>query len=501
MTVVLNSFGNDTALSWNAVLANLPVYGQVYDTLVTISGDGAPEPDLAESWQVSEDRLTYTFTLRERVPFHKGYGDLTADDVVFTAQKWLEPSSTGFTAQAIRSNVASVEKVDDRTVSFHLKKPNPFFLESLGDTAWILSRRYVEKVGDKTAAREPVGTGPFEWTSTSAGSQVTFTRVKGHFARDADYPTLVLRVIPDVSTQLAALESGEVDVVQVAGDTLKRAKSQNFKIMETRDATQSWVVLPGLSAPATSDYRPQMPWVGDSKDPASAKNAKTVRHALAMAIDKEEIVKSIYAGAGATDSFGYYVRKGFPGYSEAWKPLSYDPDQARKLLAAAGYPNGFSIKLVDSGGASETSAITQAIGQYWEAIGIDVKLSKLDPATVIANNQSRSKSADYAVVYSVPGAMKPSASTRAIASTGGFRFVVNDAETDAEIARIVQESDAKARAALIETMMSRLIDEQYGLQIAVQNATFAVSGRVAGWTLQAGNGSPNNYQFITLAGR
>jgi len=497
VTVALTNFGNDTAVSWNAVLTGLPAYDQIYDTLVGFD-DGKFVPELAKSWEVSEDQLMYTFTLREGVPFHKGHGDLSADDVVFTAEKWMDPASTGFTAQAMQSNVKTVDKVDDRTVRFTLVKPNPFFLEAFVDTAWIHSKKYVEEVGDEMAAREPVGTGAFEWTSTEAGSQMTFTRVEGHFGHDAAYKTLVLRLIPDVTTQLSALESGEVDVVQVSGDNLKRAKSQDFSIIETRDAQQSWVVLPGLSAPGTGDYRPEMPWVGDSADPASAENAKKVRHALAMAINKDEIVDTIYAGAATTDSFGYYLRKGFPGYSDAWKPLAYDPDGAKKLLAEAGYPDGFSIKLVDSGQTSDTSAATQAIGQYWDAVGIDVKLSKLDVGTVISNNQSRSKKADYAIVYSVPGALKPSAVTRTIASTGGFRFVANNEATDNEIAKIVRESDAEVRAPLIKQLMNRLVDEQYGLQIATKNSSFAVSERIADWGLAAGNADPNNYQFITL---
>ena len=495
VTVALSTFANETALGWQANAVTFPVYSPVYDTLLGARMEGGERaPSLTTSIDESEDGLTYTLHLREGVEFQKDYGDFTSEDVLYNFDKYMDPASTGSTATTFQSQVESFEAPDDSTVVVKTKAINRAFIDSFL-TSWMLSKAYVDEVGEEVAAREPVGTGPYDFVSSTPGAEIVYSRNDGYWGDPAGFADLTLRLIPDPSTQLSSLQAGEVDVIQVSGDAIGQAEGGGYQILSSAGAQQQWIVLPGLSGADKPDYDPSYPWVG-APDPASQEKASKVRQAMAMSIDKQTIIDAVFGGYGNLDSWGFYIPEGDPGWSADWEPIGYDVDAAKDLLAEAGYPDGFSINLADIGETPDHPTLTQAIGQYWTELGLDVELQKFDFSKAITDVSART--ADYAFLYATPAAVSSTA-VFGMTSDAVFRFVEASPETDATLASLSLEPDEDTRWAGVTDLMNRWIGEQFGLQVATRDATFAVSDSVGGWTLQPGNGAPNNYQGLEPA--
>jgi peptide/nickel transport system substrate-binding protein len=195
---------------------------QIFDTLVAPENGTfamTPEafrPRLAESWSGSADATTWTFRLRGGVPFHKGYGELTADDVVFTFGRLIDPK-TVISGKVLYANIASVAATDPNTVEFRLKRPDPLFCGSAIFTmsANILSRKAFEERGDKFDL-DPIGTGPFQVARVDLVKGVSLSAFKDYFDGVAATPKLEVRYILDTTARTLAFLSGQLDIIEGA---------------------------------------------------------------------------------------------------------------------------------------------------------------------------------------------------------------------------------------------------------------------------------------------
>src|SRR2546421_261562 len=181
----------------------------LHDALVKPMPGDTMTPSLAESWTVSRDGLVYDFVLRKGVKFHNGE-PVTADDVKFSFERYR-----GTSQQALKDKVAAIEVPDPARVRFRLKQPWPDFLtfySSATGAAWIVPRKYVEKVGDEGFKKAPVGAGPYRFVSFTPGVELVMEAVEGYWRKTPSVKRLVLRVIPDPTTRYSALKSGELDV-------------------------------------------------------------------------------------------------------------------------------------------------------------------------------------------------------------------------------------------------------------------------------------------------
>ena len=171
---------------------------------------GKPQaPCLAESWSASEDELTYEFVLRQGVKFHNGE-PVTAEDVKFSFERYH-----GASHDLMKEQVAAVETPDPRHVQFKLKKPWPDFLtfySSATGAGWIVPKKYVEKVGDEGFKKAPIGAGPYKFVSFNPGVELVLEAFDGYWRKTPSVKRLVMKVIPDEATRLAALKRGEVDI-------------------------------------------------------------------------------------------------------------------------------------------------------------------------------------------------------------------------------------------------------------------------------------------------
>ncbi len=317
----------------------------------------AVAPCLAESWTVSPDGLTYDFTLRSGVKFHNGE-TMTADDVKFSFDRYK-----GAANKLLKDKVRTVQIVDPLRVRFVLKEPWPDFLTFYASPAtgagWIVPKKYVEKVGDDGYKKAPVGAGPYRFVSFTPGIELVMEAFDQYWRKSPSVKRLVFKSVTEESTRLAMLKRGEADVVY----SVRGALAQELQR------------TPGLTLKPTILHGTQ--WVNfvDQWDPKSPWADKRVRMAANHAIDRNAINQAETLG------FSRITASIIPhSFEFAWQPplWPYDPAKAKKLLAEAGYPNGF-----NAGEYSVDSAYTsvvEAIVNYFSAVGITAKVRPLERA-------------------------------------------------------------------------------------------------------------------------
>jgi peptide/nickel transport system substrate-binding protein len=314
-------------------------------------------PSLAESWTVSPDGLIYDFILRSGVKFHNGE-TVTADDVKFSFDRYK-----GAANKALKDKVRTVQIVDPLRVRFVLKEPWPDFLTFYASPAtgagWIVPKKYVEKVGDEGYKKAPVGAGPYRFVSFTPGIELVMEAFDQYWRKSPSVKRLIFKSVPEESTRLAMLKRGEADIVYSVRGALAEELQRT----------------PGLTLKPTILHGTQ--WVNfvDQWDPKSPWADRRVRMAANHAIDRHAINKAETLG------FSRITASIIPhSFEFAWQPplWSYDPAKAKKLLAEAGYPNGFNAGeySVDSA----YSSVVEAIVNYLGVVGITAKVRPLERA-------------------------------------------------------------------------------------------------------------------------
>ena len=181
----------------------------LHDAMVKPMPENPHAPSLAKSWSTSEDSLTHDFVLRDGVHFHNGE-PVTAEDVKFSFERYR-----GAAHELMKNKVAAIEAVDSRHVRFKMKEPWPDFLtfySSASGAGWIVPKKYTEKVGDDGFKQAPIGAGPYKFVSFTPGVELVLEAFDGYWRKKPQVNRIVMKVIPDKSTRLAALKRGEVDI-------------------------------------------------------------------------------------------------------------------------------------------------------------------------------------------------------------------------------------------------------------------------------------------------
>ena len=305
----------DPAISPNdreAVLRN------IYDALVGHTPDGKVVPQLATSWR-KVGPAVYDFTLRGGVRFQNG-DPLTADDVVFTFQRVLTPGAIAgvtSTRKDLLGPILHVQKLDDMHVRFVYSAafPEPLVLQSLVHFQ-IVPQKYVQQAGEAGFIAKPVGAGAFRFVRGVLNSEIVLERYDGYWGGPAKFRQLIFRMMPEPSTRMAALLSGEIQVAQeVPPDLVDRLKSSPNVQVKTADGTRSYEIELNNKVEPFDDPR--------------------VRQALNYAISWDPILRDIYRGYGKRLATAF-LPSGF-GYDPSLKAYPYDPAKARELLRQAGY--------------------------------------------------------------------------------------------------------------------------------------------------------------------
>lgn len=349
-----------------SITAGLGMVGPLWDWLTEVTADGKLQPALALSWKAAGDGLSWVFQLRRGVKFHDGT-EMTAEDVQFTLMEaFRRPEAKSSRVVQFRKGIKDVKALDRYTVSVQLAQHWPTFPLDIsnqpGIEGIVLPKHYVQKVGWAGFAQKPMGTGSWKFVRHEVGTAVEFEAWKDYWKTSPQFDRLRVIVVPEASTRIAMLKTGQVDIADVSLDEVPEVERAGFKLAEDPEPTSV-----------------RMQLYGTYYDSAGPLKDMRVRQALNLAINREEMVRTLFRGRGKPAAV-FPVSSLSIGFPTDLKPYPYDPRRAKQLIAEAGHPNGFTIKLfsLSTGGFSQFQQVAEAVAGYWEAIGVRTSIVPTD---------------------------------------------------------------------------------------------------------------------------
>jgi peptide/nickel transport system substrate-binding protein len=406
----------------------------LHDALIKPLPGNDMAPCLAESWRESPDGLTYEFKLREGLKFHNG-DPFTAEDVKFSFHRYR-----GASAKLLQERVKSVDVVDPARVRFTLHKPWPdflvFYATPATGAAWIVPRKYIEKVGEDGFKRQPVGLGPYRFVRMDPGQEITLEANEQYWRKKPSIKRVVIKGVPDRTTRLAMLKTGEADIgylmVGVEASTIKA--DPKLRLAQVIPSATWWLEFP-------EQWKPKSPWAD-----------RRVRLAANLALDKQ--------GINEAERLGYSRLTGsiipsIMDFALRIEPYPHDPARARRLLAEAGYPGGF-----DGGDVTPLPPFTtmgEAFANNLAGVGIKTRVRTMERATFLESWRAKKLSGLIANATAAQG----NAATRieAFVVSGSAYAYGGYPDLDDLFAQQAQERDRKKREALL-VQIQRLMHER-----------------------------------------
>ena len=450
------------------------VVKMLYNTLLKFEDDGTVVGDLAESWSVSEDKLTWTFNLKQGVKFHNGK-ELTSADVKATFDRALNAEAGGLRTTEIIKMFTAVEAPDPYTVTITTDGPyGPMESLMCNMSLGIMDADYIEKYGLDlgTSVEGENGTGPFKVVSWERDQEIVVERFDDYFGTPAKLKTVVYTVIPEAASRVIALETGEVDVIdKPTNEDLERleADTENFTVLRKPTISQRLFRF-GCNDPIISNTK--------------------VRQAIVYAIDRQAIIDALFTGS-AYPSTAPLAPVTF-GYSDLGE-IEQDLELAKSLLAEAGYPDGFDTKIVTTERYQNGIELAEIISQQLAEIGINAEIEVWEWSALSASwNGITADEFDQPIFImgAGPSMRDADGGLRGLYTTSetglndrNYGFYSN-AEVDALIEQGMQETDQQKRVEIYKEAMEILYREDpvafwlfdmYGLAIT--------SSKVEGVTL------------------
>jgi peptide/nickel transport system substrate-binding protein len=450
----------------------------LHDGLVKPMPGKAQAESLAQSWSVSPDGLVYEFVLRQGVKFHNG-DPLTAEDVKFSFERYKGSAATTF-----KQRVAGVEIVDPHRVRFRLKQPWADFMTFFGTpatgAAWIVPKKYVEKVGDDGFKKAPVGAGPYKFVSFTPGVELVLEAYEQYWRKAPSVKRLVFKVVPDEATRLAMLKRNEADIVYSVRGALAEEirRTPGLALKSTSGAFTEWILF-------LDQWQPKSPWAD-----------RRVRLAANLAMDRQSLNQAEYLGmAKVTASI-------IPGgFDFAWHPplYPYDPQKAKQLLAEAGYPNGF-----DGGQITADivyAPIAEVVGNFLQQVGIRMKVLPMERAAVIKAMQEKK----LKNLHRQGSAAFGNAATRveAFVVTEGMYAYGGYPDIDGLFREQANEPDRKKREAILHRIQQLMHEKAMFMPLFEPAFLNGIGPRIAesGLGLIAYHGYTAPYEDVRLKGK
>ena len=382
-TLIFGRGGDSVALDPGIVTdgESLKIAQQVFDTLLSYEpGSTKVQPSLAESWEVTEDGLTYTFKLRQGVKFHDGT-DFNAEAVVFNFERWGNPGSeykfegdsfdyydSMFGSEESRV-IKEVTAVDEHTVQFTLNQPQAPFLQNIAMSSFGIASPTAVKEKTTNFKSEPVGTGPFVFKEWKRNDSITLEKNPDYWQEGLPkLNKVIVRSIPDNTARFNALQNGEIDIME-------DLNADDLTVLESNANLQK-IERPSFNVGYVGFNTKKKPF-----------DDKKVRQALNHAVNKQAIVDAFFGGSAQV------AKNPLPptlwGYNDEIQDYAYDPEKAKALLAEAGHPDGIAETLtfyampVSRPYMPDGRKVAEAIQADLEKIGVTVSIQSPEWATYL----------------------------------------------------------------------------------------------------------------------
>ena len=350
---------NDLAESLNPLRSGYTagtreVMFNVFEGLMKLNPDGSLYPAVAEKYEVSDDGLTYTFTIRDGIKYHNGQA-VTVQDVVYSVEQCKTPDESGAMVEPALQMIEKIETPDERTVVFTISHPDDEFLNYL--TVAVVPADYTEQ------DTKPVGTGPFKFVSRTAQDSVVLEKFDEYWGEGAKLDKVTFKIIENADSMVLALQSGAIDFCNHLPTIQATQLSDEFNIVEG-----SMALIQAL-------------YLNNNVEPF---NNELVRQALSYATDRKQIIDIAFDGYGTVVGSSVYPTLG-KWYDESLSELyPYDVEKAKELLAEAGYENGFDMTITVPSNYPQHVDTAQVLANQYKAIGVNVEIQPVEWATWVS---------------------------------------------------------------------------------------------------------------------
>jgi peptide/nickel transport system substrate-binding protein len=363
LIIMSPDLGFEVPVGWNETVAGgKAALRLIYDQLVGLDDENNLDADwgLASSWEMEPDGKKWTFFLKRGIPYHNG-DEFIADDMTFIINKWLAPESVGSYKERLTAFVESMEAPDPYTWIVNTSTPDIWLHWDLTDAQGALGApvpsAYYQSVGDEEFASNPIGTGPYSFAEQRIGDFMDLSAVEDHWREGTPtVETIRLRKVPEESTRIAALKTGEADIITVSRENVPEIRDAGLQVFLREGQAivgfyfhQQWEDVP------TSDIR--------------------VREAMNLAVNREELAEFIFGGLASPGAV-YPVPGSAPVTDPTLQPYGYDPERAKQLLEEAGYGDGFEVTVhsYPRSDVPEGPRMIEALAGYFDEIGVKANI-------------------------------------------------------------------------------------------------------------------------------
>ena len=423
----------------------------IFEPLLIVDENWNYQPRLAESWEVADDFKSVTFHLKKGVLFHNRR-EMKAQDVKYSIERLHEDDSS---KKKYYKNITGAEIIDDYTIRFTTDEPDPVLLTSF---AYPWSVIIPEECADDLKTH-PIGTGPYMFSFWTFQQSLELTAFEAYHDTPASIKTIDYEIVPDLTTAMVGLLSGEIDLVDVTGASTEP--------IENNDAVSLFVnpvnSVTSLCLNLDNEYL----------------SNELVREAMACAIDKDIIIKNCSFGYG--DKVGSYLPSAAAEYIDTNDAHPYDPEHAKELLAQAGYADGITLKLTLPKAYPVYANIGQMISDQLSKVGITCQIEMVEWADWMQNVYT-DKNYDMTVMANT-GRLSAYDFIARFKSDSGDYISCKTGECDEILTALETELDATRRTELIQDFQKLVAEKVPVIPIETQYRIFAMNSALKGFTM------------------
>ena len=492
------------------------------ETLLKLNKDVEVIPQTITEWSVDDSGSVWTLKVREGIQFHKDWGELKAEDIVYTMLQSASPDSVN-TQQNVMERLFAQDGggpkvIDDYTIEVDTVTRQADFIYKLfiPEVMATVSKKMFEELGDEAAGPQGVGTGSWEFVEQRSGEYWRFEAVTDHWRQSPEFAELMLREIPEEATRVANFKTGKLDTFLMAFDSKPDLDEiADIRYMAVANGGSTHIGLHpnhyvGMGEPDFEERRPgafnclndnACPWVSPNPDLNSPEweRARKVREAMLIAVDYQEVVDTLLGGEGTPQSLWTWENR-IRELNHEYRVRPFDPERAKQLLREAGYEDGFHIEVTASIrniAAEEESC--EAVAQYWNDIGITTKINRVPASTIIPIVQAR----EYVGLncHGTGGKIDPVIILDAMVSNAGWSAGFDHPYLEDELVPKLEEVSSDAGHWIVMNEIAGFIYENAldGGFYSV-NILWPLSSRVNSWIDDLQHGDPRSlgsYEYAT----